>query len=359
MSVSIRTDEVRWREYNLPMEAYQTSAFVRFILDNNLHQMMAYCTHHTSGALKDQHQIVMQRGSPSLLMEGTRRSWEEIQNRVGIKEGFLKVPGWFYSYNRGLVPYDDVLWNEPLPIRQENPMGSYGLNICSAVKNSSFNGVHCYVELTCPDGLVYNFGLWSTEEFDRAGTADSCATVLGQVKCPDGFEFMGRKVQIVKTPVPLSKEQAKHIFSHVKSLQTAGQAFNWTRSNCAAFVADIAKLANVEIPLERSLATAFLPDSLNIWLDRMNASIPRSVKILAEIILKIVLLVPIILSNLICLCFFGASRGVLINGKKIAHIAHIGDLFEPRFFRYNPPGSVLLWQKQQKGTIITAEKARS
>lgn len=358
MSAAVRTDLVRWQEYGLPQEAYQTPSFVRFILDNNLHQMMAYCTHHTSEELKGQHQIVMQEGSPSLLIEGARRSWKEVQERVGIREGSCRLSGWFYSYERGLIRYDDALWDEPLPIRQESPLGHYELNICSAVKNRSWHGIHSYVELIYSDGCVYNFGLWSTEEFDRAGAADSCATILGQVKCPDGFEFMSRQVQIIKTAVPLSQEQAEQIVAYVKDRQRTGQAFNWTHSNCAAFVAAIARIAKIEIPLERSLATAFLPDSINVRLDRLATVIPQPLRLLADVIVKISFLAPILLSNLICLCFLGASRGVMIKGKKVAHITHLGDLFEPKFFRYNLPSSLLLWQKQQAGTIIIEEKIK-
>lgn len=346
----------KWQEYGFPSSIWEKYPdFVNFIHVNNLHHMLLY--YQKNDRHPENHMIKLENAEPYLFVQGVYMSWKEIRLLLP-NDSTNKLQGYFYTWDQGLVPYDASDWQELRPIRQGMPTGKYFLHICSAVKTwakNMFNGIHSYVEITDPDGRVYNCGIWSTAEIENGGASYGYATVQANVMSPDCYEFMGKRVEIYKTPVSLSLDEGKHLLQKLQSWKQEGLPFNWLRDNCSTFAVNVAAEANVSISINRSLIGAILPEKINQAIESFVKRLPSFLPSLMSTLIKIIFFVPIVIINSVRCLFLGATKGIFIGPqgqkRKIAIIGSASD-FLWQGVSFNMPSALLSWQKLQPETII-------
>ncbi|MCX6995022.1 MAG: hypothetical protein NTY13_04285 [Chlamydiae bacterium] len=321
----------RWQEAGYPQEAFNEEC-AAFIFTNHFDQPISYYGHKIEAIEQE----------PVFLVEGTLTRWREFKPRINAKYTYLQS---------GLTPQDS---HEIRPIRQEKSSGKYVFTVCNAVRNYAkpiFKEMHAYFELTCPDGKVYNFGLQSTEEIEKGGISYGFATVRGDLSCPDSNEFMGSRVTIHKTPRTILEDKGLALLEQLKIERREGLPFNWGQNNCAHFVASHGKLVGVNISINRSLLSIWLPNKFNIAGEHFLDSLPIIVKNILTVIIKILLIIPTIFLNMIAYKFLGAWRGFPQNEKRVALLCNPYDFFF-KLPTLNLPYALLAWQLGERDTYI-------
>lgn len=373
---------VKWQKFGFPEEIFHNHPeFVKFIFKNGLHYMIRY---HQKNHPEVNHQIKIIENNPHIFFKGNFVDWQAVKEVIESEkqldeqqqvlrgfDGNGKLKGWFYTHDRGLDEWRLFDWDQTSikPIRQlppENCPKHYVYTICTAKENDSYNVIndsHSYIELTTPEGKVYNFGLWAPESFIKAGFKGmkyGFATEFGRLGSPDIFEFMGEKVTTIKSDIPITEEQYNKIWSWLLDKKENGIPFSWVESNCSKFVTDTAALIGIEIDSIRTPPALLLPEKIEKAVYRAWNKTPKILQILLLTVKKIIMLVPNILINTIRCLFFGATKGVFITEldedgnekiKKVAVINSISDFFLKEI-EFQRPRSIVSFQKEYNMKVL-------
>ena len=318
----------KWTEAGYPPEAFNEEC-AKFIFGSHYNQRISYYGH----------KVEVLNEEAALLLDGRLVQWSQFKPLEGN-----------YVYLQTGFKLEDS--HEIRPIRQEKASGEYLFTVCNAVRNYAkpiFKEMHSYFELTCPDGKIYNFGLQSTDEIEKGGVSYGCATVTGNLSCPDSNEFMGERVTIHKTPSSISQEKGEALLEQLRREKKEGLPFNWWQNNCAHFVASHASVVDIDISVHRSLLGMWLPNKFNLAVECYIDSLPKIAQNILTVIAKILLFIPTIFVNMITYLFLGAWRAFSHNKRRVALICNPYDFFF-KLPTVNMPHALLAWQKEQKNT---------
>lgn len=369
----------KWTDAGFPVNVYhQYPDLVDFVFKNNLHYMLEYYQKNDN---KENHQIIFNPSDnqdPLIYFRGQYTEWKSVlatiekEKQVDASGKVIKgldqdgkLKGWFYTYDKGLDDWDVTSWGitankEPRPIRQLPPEKcpkTPVFTICTAFKNfpqPPFKESHSYIELTTPDGKVYNFGLWSPEALETGGAKNGFATAIGNLNCPDCFEFMGKRVTITKSDYAIDEAKFQKLMDWLKAKKEEGVPFNWLETNCSKFATDVADVIGIHIDIKQSPISLIMPRKVQNAARKVWKHIPGFARAILKTVSKILCIVPnIFLNSLRCL-FFGATIGPEkmvadkngVNKKvKFAVISSAKDFFF-KGLEFRLPRTLLAFQKE-------------
>ena len=152
--------------------------------------------------------------------------------------------------------------------------------------------------------------MWSPEVLETGGAKNGFATAIGNMNCPDCFEFMGKRVTITKSDFDIDEAKFKKLMDWLKAKKEEGVPFNWLETNCSKFATDAAEVIGVHIDTLQTPISLIMPKRVQDVARKIWKHIPRLGRAILSTISKILCIVPnIFLNSLRCL-FFGATGGV-------------------------------------------------
>lgn len=192
-------------------------------------------------------------GDVEILVNGSKMAMEALRHRYEFYQGRIidkaTSAEHIYSDNLGIIPGSRDLWEGRIPIfkkKADRKTKDYRMEIVT-------DRNHAWLRMKDPEGNIYSIG----KHWDKDVDERTFSTIPGSLEASDIHEFIGKESEQKRTVIPLTKAKYKEVMAFIveeqEQLIHQQRGFNMVGDNCASFVAQVAKIAGVQVADEPSL----------------------------------------------------------------------------------------------------------